>query len=397
MYIVNFFYNGRREMMQATIEGWEAALRVLHARIAPRFQRAEPRRRARRYVQALLSPVERKNGWQIAERVGETTPDGMQRLLNSAQWDAEAVRDDLRAYVIEHLGDPEAVLIVDETGFLKQGTKSVGVQRQYSGTAGRIENCQIGVFLAYATPRGCAFLDRALYLPKEWATDAARREEAGVPDEVTFATKPSLAQTMLARALDAAVPVAWVTGDSVYGNDRRLRVWLEERQQPFVLAIRANEPLWQDGPHYVPAEAIAAALPAERWQRLSAGAGAKGPRWYDWAWREVWRLQLTPEERVWGHWLLIRRSIEDPTELAYYIVFAPRDRTDLPSLVAIAGTRWQIETGFEAAKGECGLDEYEVRRWAAWHRHITLALLAHAFLAVVRAQAAQKGALALAS
>lgn len=383
--------------MQETIVGWEAALRALHARIAPRFQRAESRRRARGYLQALLSPVERKNGWQIAEQVGEDTPDGIQRLLNAAAWDAEAVRDDLRAYVIEHLGHPGGVLIVDETGFLKKGRKSVGVQRQYSGTAGRIENCQIGVFLAYATPHGCAFLDRALYLPKEWATDAARRAEAGVPDEVTFATKPALARTMLARALDAAVPVAWVTGDSVYGNDRRLRVWLEERQQPFVLAIRANEPLWQDGPHDVPADAIAAALPAERWQRLSAGLGAKGPRWYDWAWREVWRLQLTPEERAWGHWLLIRRSIADPTELAYYIVFAPRDRTDLPALVAVAGTRWQIEAGFEAAKGECGLDEYEVRRWAAWHRHITLALLAHAFLAVLRVQAAQKGALALAS
>lgn len=383
--------------MQETIAGWEAELRGLHARIAPRFRRAEPRQRARAYLQALLSPVERKNGWQIAERVGEATPDGIQRLLSAAAWDADAVRDDLRAYVVEHLGDPAGVLILDETGFLKKGAQSVGVQRQYSGTAGRIENCQIGVFLAYAAPRGCAFLDRALYLPKEWTSDARRCAAAGVPEDVSFATKPALAQTMLERASDAGVPTAWVAGDSVYGNDRRLRVWLEERRQPFVLAIKATEPLWQDGPHDVAAEAIAAALPADRWQRLAAGMGAKGPRRYDWAWREVWRLQLTPEERAWGHWLLVRRSVEDPTDLAYYLAFAPRAGTALATLVAVAGARWQIEAGFEAAKGECGLDEYEVRRWGAWHRHITLALLAHAFLAAVRAREAQKGALALAS
>jgi SRSO17 transposase len=383
--------------MEDTVQGWEAELRALHPRLAPRFARAEPRRRARGYLQALLGPVERKNGWQIAERVGEATPDGIQRLLNAATWDAEAVRDDLRAYVAEHLGDSGGVPILDETGFIKKGTQSVGVQRQYSGTAGRIENCQIAVFLAYASPRGCAFLDRALYLPKEWASDARRRAAAGVPDDVAFATKPAPARTMLARALDAGVPAAWVAGDSVYGNDRRLRVWLEGRRQPFVLAIKATEPLWQDGPHYVAAEASAAALPAGRCQRPAAGMGAKGPRLYDWAWGEVWRLQLTPEERAWGHWLLIRRSIEDPTDLAYYIAFAPRAGTTLATLVAVAGARWQIEAGFEAAKGECGLDEYEVRRWDAWHRHITLALLAHAFLAVVRAREAQKGALALAS
>ncbi len=377
--------------MHETVEGWGAELRGLHARIAPRFERAEPRRRARTYLQALLSPVARKNGWQIAERAGEATPDGMQRLLNAAAWDAEAVRDDLRAYAVEHLGDPGGVLILDETGFLKKGTKSVGVQRQYSGTAGRIENCQLGVFLCYATRHGAAFLDRALYLPKDWAADAARRATAGVPDDVAFATKPALGWALLERALDAGVPAAWVTADAVYGNDRRLRRRLEERHQPFVLAIRANEPLWQDGPHYVPAADIAAALPAGRWRRRSAGAGAKGPRLYDWARREVWRLQPTAAERAWGHWLLIRRSRTDPTDRAYYSVFAPR-HTTLAALVAVAGARWHIESGFEAAKGECGLDEYEVRTWDAWHRHITLALLAHAFLAVIRAQEAKKGA-----
>jgi SRSO17 transposase len=209
--------------MQATVAGWGAELRGLQARIAPRFDRAEPRRRARTYLQALLSPVARKNGWQIAERAGEATPDGMQRLLNAAAWDADAVRDDLRAYVVEHLGDPGGVLILDETGFLKQGTKSVGVQRQYSGTAGRIENCQLGVFLCYATRHGAAFLDRALDVPQDWAADAARRAAAGVPDDVAFATKPALGLALLERALDAGVPAGWVIGDAVYGNDRRLR------------------------------------------------------------------------------------------------------------------------------------------------------------------------------
>jgi len=216
----------------AQVRGWAGDLDALHARLGPRFGRAEPRRRVRASVEGLLSPVGRKHGWQLAEQAGEPTPTGMQRLLVGAEWDAEAVRDDLRAYVMEHLADPEGVLIVDETGFLKQGTKSVGVQRQYSGTAGRIEHCQIGVFLAYATPQGRTRLDRELYLPKDWANDAARREEAGVPEAVTFQTKPVLARAMLARAFRAGVPAAWVTGDEIYGRDRRLRVWLEEQERP---------------------------------------------------------------------------------------------------------------------------------------------------------------------
>src|SRR5215204_2348147 len=220
------------ELTLATVAGWAAGLGALHARIAPRFGRAEPRRRALAYLRGVLGPVERKNGWQPAEAAGARTPDGMQRLLASADWDADAVRDDLRAYVVEHLGDEEAVLVVDETGFLKKGTKSAGVQRQYSGTAGRLENCQIGVFLAYASARGRTFLDRELYVPKEWATDRERRQEAAVPDTVAFRTKPQLARAMLERALDAGVPAAWVTGDEIYGGDRRLRLWLEERDVP---------------------------------------------------------------------------------------------------------------------------------------------------------------------
>lgn len=377
--------------MVEIVQQWDQELNRLHAQIAPRFRRAEPRRRARAYLRALLSSCDRKNGWQLAELLGETTPDGVQRLLNAADWDAEAVRDDLRSYVVQHLGAPDAVLVIDETGFLKKGTKSVGVKRQYSGTAGRIENCQIGVFLCYASQQGAAFIDRALYLPQEWARDPARRSEAAVPEAVSFATKPALATEMVLRALDAGVPCGWVTGDTIYGGDRTLRVTLEQREQPFVLAVPANAPLWRDGPQYLEARVIAADLPTDAWQRLSAGEGAKGPRWYDWAWQPLWRLQLTPEERAQGHWLLIRRSLDDPTEMAYYVVFAPRTTTTLATVVRVAGMRWAIESGFETAKNECGLDEYEVRKWGAWYRHITLAVLAHAFLTVMRAQEREKG------
>jgi len=379
-------------MMAATVDvamvrGWAADLDALHARLGPRFGRAEPRSRVRAYIESLLSPVERKNGWQVAEQAGESTPTGMQRLLAGAKWDADAVRDDLRAYVVEHLADPEAVLIVDETGFLKKGTKSVGVQRQYSGTAGRIDNCQIGVFLAYATARGRTFLDRELYLPKEWANDTARREEAGVPEDTVFQTKPALARAMLARAFAAGVPAAWVTGDEVYGRDRRLRLWLEEQERPFVLAVATNEPLWartERGPQQLGAAVIAAALPAAAWMQHSAGDGSKGPRVYDWAWVRLARWPVPG----WAHWLLVRRSLDDPADLAYYVVFAPAGTT-LTTLVRVAGTRWAIEEGFAIAKGEVGLDHYEVRRWDGWYRHSTLALLAQAFLTVVRARMAE--------
>ncbi|HEX5632931.1 MAG TPA: IS701 family transposase, partial [Gemmatimonadales bacterium] len=296
------------------------------------------------------------------------------------------------AYVVAHLGDPDAVLVVDETGFLKKGTKSVGVQRQYSGTAGRIENCQIGVFLAYASPRGHAFLDRELYLPREWAEDTARRREASVPDDIAFQTKPQLARHMLARALDAGVPFGWVTGDEVYGGDRRLRLWLEERGVPHLLAIKRTEPLWamtDRGPAQVAAATLAAHIPTRGpggWRRLSAGAGAKGPRRYAWA-RVPIRHIATAFDATHGYWLLVRRSLSDPTDLAHYVCFGPA-RTTLAALVRVAGVRWAIEEGFEATKGEVGLDHYEVRRWDGWYRHVTLALFAlfaHAFLAAIRA------------
>jgi SRSO17 transposase len=367
----------------------EPELQAVCQRIERHFARPEVRARLPRYVAGLLSPVERRNAWQVAEQIGDSDPDGVQRLMNAARWDADAVRDDLRAYVVEHLGASQAVLVVDETGFLKKGRKSVGVQRQYSGTAGRIENCQMGVFLAYASSRGRTFLDRELYLPREWAEDRERRDEAGVPADVAFATKPELARRMLERALAAGVPAAWVTGDEVYGKDRRLRMWLESQQQPFVLAIASNEPLWVEwdqGPQQVPVATVAARLAEARWARISAGNGAKGPRVYDWAWVPLYRMP----EPEWGHWLLVRRSVAKPEELAYYVVFGAAGTT-LPEAVQVAGTRWAVEETIETSKGEVGLDQYEVRHWTPWYRYITLAMLAHAYLCVLRAHAREKG------
>jgi SRSO17 transposase len=324
----------------------------------------------------LLAPLERKNGWQLAEAAGDTTPDGVQDFLARMRWDAEAVRDDLRAYVVEHLGDPDAVLVLDETGFLKKGAKSAGVQRQYSGTAGRIENCQIGVFLGYASRHGRALIDRALYLPQGWTGDAARRAAAGIPEAVAFATKPQLGLAMLERALEAGVAFAWVAGDSVYGADSRIRRRLEAQQRGYVLTVTSGQRLG-----LVPVEEWLAEVPPEGWQRLSAGDGAKGPRLYDWAF-----LPYRGAAPGWQKGLLVRRSLGKPADLAYYLTHAPEAAT-LPDLVRVAGTRWTIESCFEEAKGEVGLDQYEVRSWTGWHRHITLAMLAHAYLAVLRKDA----------
>lgn len=266
--------------MEQAVQAWEEEFQSLHQRIARHFVRSEPRSRALAYLKGLTSPCQRKNGWQLAEMAQESCPDGMQRLLNQAHWDADAVRDELRQYVVEQLGDAEAVLVIDETGFVKKGSKSVGVQRQYSGTAGRIENCQVGVFLAYVSEKGSALMDRALYLPQEWAADQLRRKEAGVPQTVQFATKPELARQMLERALKAAVAAAWVTGDSIYGGDRKLRLWQEEQGQPFVLAVSSKEVLWMPGFKQVRVDKTTAGLRQEDWHRLSAGRGAKGERLY---------------------------------------------------------------------------------------------------------------------
>jgi SRSO17 transposase len=356
------------------------------ARIAPRFGRVEPRQRARGYLLGLLSPLAGKNSWGIAEAAGDRTPDGMQRLLNAATWDADAVRDDLRDYVAEHIGDATGVLIVDETGFLKKGVKSAGVQRQYSGTAGRTENCQLGVFLAYASTHGRTLIDRELYLPRQWCTDQARRTEAAVGAAVTFATKPALGLRMLQRAIDAGMPASWVTADEAYGQDSKFRLWLQQRRVGYVLAVPRSQKIPTDDGS-ARADALAAAAPALAWKRRSCGNGAKGPRLYDWA------VASLPDAGTAQHgqsrWLLIRRSITNPDELAYYLCHGPAG-TDDAELVRVAGARWAIEECFQTAKGQVGLDEYQVRRYDAWYRHITLAMCAHAFLAVTTA-AAGKG------
>ena len=373
---------------------WASTVEAIHGRVRSRFSRAEPRRRVRTYLQGLVSSVERKNSWQLAEHAGEPTPTGMQRLLAGASWDAEAVRDELQAYVVEQLGDPEAVLIIDETGFPKQGSHSVGVARQYSGTTGRRENQQIGVFVAYAGRRGCALIDRALYLPEAWATDPERRRAGGVPETVAFATKSELAQTMLARAFAAELPAAWVVADTVYGGEE-LRRWLETQDRRYVLAVPCTQGIWSAG-EPVEARTLAAALPETTWTRVSAGEGSQGPRWYDWA-----CLALPYEAPPgWAHWLLVRRSVREPSERAYYRVYAPAD-TPPSAMIRVAGRRWCIETAFEEAKGLVGLDHYEVRRWEGWQRHITLVLLAYAALVVTRATVAaaapERGALVIPS
>ncbi len=350
------------------------AFSALLARLEPRFGRVEPRRRLAAYLKGLLAPVERKNGWQLAEAAGDPTPDGVQEFLSRVRWDADTLRDDLRAYVAEHLGDRDGVLALDETGFLKKGNKSAGVQRQYSGTAGRIENCQIGVFLGYASRYGRALIDRTLYLPEGWAADTARRAEAGVPEDVAFATKPKLGLAMLERAHLAGMPFAWVTADSVYGADHALRRWLQGKGLGYVLAVTRAQRLG-----FGRVEDRVGALTGEDWHRLSAGDGAKGPRLYEWAYLSC-GSDAAPG---WEKGLLIRRSIPEPQEPAFYLTHAA-DGTALADLVRVAGTRWTIEAGFEAAKGEVGLDQYEVRSWKGWHRHITLAMLAHAYLAVLR-------------
>jgi SRSO17 transposase len=354
--------------------GWTEDLEGLLARIGPRFARLEVRRRAGAYLRGLLGPVERKNGWQLAEAAGDARPDGMQDFLARMRWDADEVRDDLRAYVVEHLGDAGAVLILDETGFVKKGVKSAGVQRQYSGTAGRIENCQIGVFLGYASRHGRALIDRALYLPESWAGDQGRREEAGVPMEVVFATKPKLGRAMLERSFAAGVPCAWVTGDSVYGGDYSLRRSIKKSGRGYVLAVTSAQRLG-----FKPVADWLEDVPPRAWKRLSAGDGAKGPRLYDWAWLP-YRSDTTDG---WRKGLLIRRQIARPGEFAFYLTLSP-EQTSLADLVRVAGTRWTIEACFEAAKGETGLDQYEVRSWTGWHRHVTFAMLAHAYLAVLR-------------
>src|SRR4051812_13473294 len=308
---------GAERASSKIVEQWSVYLQELHARIAHRFLRPEVRTRAYRYLAGLLGNVKRKNGWQMAEAIGEATPRGVQHLLNDAHWDADEVREDLRDYVAFHLGDQESgVLIVDETGFLKKGEKSVGVARQYTGTAGKRENCQVGVFLCYLSSEGAAFVDRELYLHEEWAYDPDRRGEGGVPEGVRFATKGELAKAMLRRALEAGMPARWVVADTVYGTARGFRGWLEKRGCCYVLAVPETQGVYHEG-HQRQAQMVAASLPEEDWIRISAGAGSKGDRLYDWACVALPDLDPASEKKTGpvgaGRWLLVRGGIEDPT------------------------------------------------------------------------------------
>ena len=363
---------------------WLAELDRFCARIGPRFGRVEPRSRAARYVRGLAAGLDRRNGWTIAEHAGEVSPDGMQRLLRRAEFDVDGVRDDVRELVVEQLGDPDAVLAIDDTGFLKKGRRSAGVQRQYSGTAGRTENCQIGVFLAYVGATCHALIDRELYLPQSWIDDRARCRQAGIPDAVPFATKPRMAMAMLQRAIDAGIPFGWVTADEVYGQMKYLRSWLEDQQISYVLATRCDDDVPGRDWRQVVQMTDLASLPAAKWKRISCGAGAHGQRLYDWC-----RIEVRPEwAHGFGHWVMARRSIKDPTDIAYYVCFAPA-RTTLTRLARIAGRRWPVEECFQQAKNEAGLDQYQVRDWRAWYAHITLSMATHALLVVAKSVAAQ--------
>ena len=371
-------------MDAAVMSGWAEQFDRLCRTVAGCFVRKDLRRRAERYVHGLLGRLDRKNMWQLAEYLGDATPHGLQRLLDRAVWSADAVRDMLVGYAREHLlaDDEPGVLVVDETGFLKKGVKSAGVQRQYSGTAGRIENCQIGVFLALAGPGGQTLIDRDLYLPKTWCDDAERRKEASIPSDAAFATKPQLAKRMITRAWSAGLRPQWVLADEAYGSDSKFRRFLESNKQPYVVCIRCDLRLWTESAGRQRVDAIVADKPVSEWFRHSVGNGAKGPRLYDWTAQRFG--QATEDGLI--HWLLARRSIEKPDEIAYYFCLAPVDATPADLAVA-AGQRWAIECCFETAKQETGLDEYEVRSWHGWYRHITLSMLAMAFLAVTRSEA----------
>lgn len=366
------------------VAGWAHELACLHARIGPRFARPEPRRRALAYLQGIMSSIERKNGWQLAEHAREGTPYGMQRLLASAAWDADLVRDDLRTYVLQHLGSPHGILVLDETSFAKRGKKSAGVQKQYCGTTGHVENCQVAVFLSYVSEKGHTLIDRELYLPLSWTDDRQRCREAHIPDSVGFATKCELARRMVERICKADIPISWVVADSVYGGNLDLRTWLEKHGYSYVLAVACDEPVAIQTPtgrrQVQVREVEALLLHPQDWQRLSMSQGTKGPRLFDWVAVPI----LHQWEDDGKHWLLIRRDLADPNEKTYSFVFAPQG-TQLAEMVKAIGARWHIEEDFETAK-DLGLDDYEARSWLAWYRHVTLVMLAHAFLTVICTQ-----------
>jgi SRSO17 transposase len=363
---------------------WALELRHLHARMASFFARPEARHRCLLYLQGMLSDVARKNGWQLAEQAGETRPDGMQRLLSNAVWDEDRVRDELRRYVLEQLGAPHAIAAIDETSFPKRGSKSAGVALQYCGTTGQVENGQVGVFLSYISHLGHTLLDRELYLPRHWVEDRLRCQEAGIPASVRFQTKCELARQMMERLHDAHVPIDWVVADTVYGNNLDLRTWLEDHGYWHVLAVANTEQIGimtPDGPRLLTVkQAEQLLVQPQDWQRLSVRTGTKGPLLFDWV--------CIPILHRWAgdkrHWLLIRRIPNDPTQKTYYLVFGPVGTT-LEEMTRAIGARWCIEEEFEHAK-DIGLDQYEVRSFAGWFRHVTLVLLVLATLTVICAK-----------
>ena len=398
-------------MTSEELDQWADDFAAFHARFAHLFGRSEPREQSVKYLRALMAPIARKNGWQLAEVMGDQTPDATQRLLYQANWDADAVRDVYVQFVCETFGDADGIGVVDESGFIKKGTHSVGVKRQYSGTAGKVENCQIGTFLSYASAFGHVFVDRRLYLPEEWSADAERRTQAKVPADVAFQTKPQQAMAMLESAWAHGVPMRWVCGDEVYGESTELREVVAGSGRWYVLAVRATEPIWltrpaleeprpqmrgrprtrprlaEGAPSATTVLVAVSAWPERCWQRLTVTEGEKGPLTYDWACQQV----VESRDHLPGPdgWLLARRSISDPTEIAYYVSNAPAE-TPLLKLAQVASTRYTVEQCIEEGKGETGLDEYEVRYWHSWYRHITLSMMAHAWLAAIRSQAVAK-------
>jgi len=393
-------------MTSEELDTWAEAFEAFHARFASLFARREPREQAKKYLRGLLAVgAERKNAWQLAELVGDATPDRTQRLLYAADWNVDEARDRLIAFAIETFGEDEGIGVVDETGFLKKGTHSVGVKRQYTGTAGKVDNAQVGTFLSYCSSRGHLLLDRRLFLPQDWSEDAARRARAKVPETVRFQTKPEQAVEMLRQTWQMGLPMRWVTGDELYGNAPALRRAVEEAGKHYVMAVSSSAPVWLERPPLeqpsihtggrprrkvrLAREAPAARTvsevvetwPAGCWRRFAAESGEKGPRLYDWAARRV----IESRDRLPGPpaWLLVRRSLSDPSELAYYLSNAGGD-VSVVELARVASKRFTIEQCFEEAKGQAGLDEYEVRGWPSWYRHITLSMMAHAFLAAIK-------------
>ena len=360
------------------VMGWHASLIQLHARLASHFARPQPFQRALRFVQGILSSVERKNGWQLAEQAREATPYGMQRLLSQAVWDADGVRDDLRAFALHQVGHRHVIVAIDETGFLKRGTHSAGVGKQHYGPTGDLRNCQVGVFLSLVTEAGHTLIDRELYVPRDWTDDLARSQRVGIPETVPFRTKPQLAILMVERLEQAQVSVEWVVADSVYGGNPDLRSWLETHRQPYVMAVACDEPIVLHlptvGVRRLEVRDVPAQLSASSWQPLSMSEGTKGPRLFDWACLPIW---YQGDDDGW-HSVLLRRTLDPTPELTFYLVFAPPD-TPLQAKVTALGGRWRIEEDFENGK-DLGLDQYEVRSFVGWYRHITLVMLALAFL-----------------